>query len=86
MSANSVVRIEALGRDNYDTWKLQMRALLVKNDAWNYVSGEVVKPEPTATNAVEIHDWNTKDEKAKSDLILSRSEQIKVREELRNVT
>lgn len=71
MSANSVVRIEALGRDNYDTWKLQMRALLVKNDAWGFVSGDITKPEPTATNAAEIREWNVKDEKAKSDLILS---------------
>lgn len=71
MSANSVVRIEALGRDNYDTWKLQMRALLVKNDAWGYVSGETSKPEIMANNAAEVRDWNIKDEKAKSDLILS---------------
>lgn len=71
MSANSVVRIEALGRDNYDTWKLQMRALLVKNDAWGYVSGEITKPEPTTTNAAEFRDWNIRNEKAKSDLILS---------------
>lgn len=70
MSANSVVRIEALGRDKHDTWKLQMRALLVKNDAWGFVSGETKKPEPTETNAAEVREWKTKDEKAKSDLIL----------------
>lgn len=29
-----------------------------------------MKPEPTATNAAEIRNWNIKDEKAKSDLIL----------------
>jgi len=34
MNANSFMRIEALGRDNYDTWKLQMHALLIKNDVW----------------------------------------------------
>ena len=39
------MRIEALAKDNFDTWKLQVRALLVKNDAWDYVSGEKVKPE-----------------------------------------
>ncbi|KMQ89437.1 retrovirus-related pol polyprotein from transposon tnt 1-94 [Lasius niger] len=47
-----------------------MRALLIKN-AWGYVSGEVMKPEPTMTDAAEVRDWNIKDEKAKSDLILS---------------
>lgn len=48
-----------------------MRALLIKNDAWGYVSSEVVKPEPTANNTAEVRDWNIKDEKAKSDLNLS---------------
>lgn len=71
MSANIVVRIETLGRDNYDTWKLQMRALLIKNDAWDYVSGEISKPASVANNAAEVRDWIVKDEKAKSDLILS---------------
>lgn len=71
MTSSSTVRIEALGRENYDTWKLQVRALLVKNDAWGYVSGTITKPEPTADNAEAIAEWNSKDEKAKSDLILS---------------
>ena len=41
MSSTHSMRIEALGKDNFDTWKLliQVKALLVKNDA-NYVSGE----------------------------------------------
>lgn len=76
MNTNSIVRIEALGRDNYDTWKLQMRALMVKNDAWGYVSGEIVKPESMEGDAASIaaaRDWKIKDEKAKSDLILSIS-------------
>jgi hypothetical protein len=74
MNANSVVRIEVLGRENYDTWKLQMRALLVKNDAWGYVSGAIVKPELVendAASAAAVREWKIKDEKAKSDLILS---------------
>lgn len=71
MTSSSTVRIEALGRENYDTWKLQVRALLVKNDAWGYVSGTITKPEPTTDNAEAIAEWNSKDEKAKSDLILS---------------
>lgn len=51
-----------------------MRALLVKNDAWGYVSGEIVKPEPVENNAASIaaaREWTIKNEKAKSDLILS---------------
>ncbi|KAJ3663597.1 hypothetical protein Zmor_007844 [Zophobas morio] len=60
--------LEVLGRDNYDTWKIQMKALLIKNDAWGYVSGSNVKPED---NAAEVQEWTNRDEKAKSDLILS---------------
>lgn len=39
------VKFEVLNKENYDTWKLQMRAVLIKNDAWGYVSGTIVKPE-----------------------------------------
>ena len=51
-----------------------MEALLVKNDAWGYVSGEIVKLEAidgdvAAANLVSA--WSKNDNKAKSDLILS---------------
>ena len=45
MSASNSMRIKTFNKENYDTWKMQMEALLVKNDAWGYVSGEIVKPE-----------------------------------------
>lgn len=51
-------RIELLSKENYDTWRLQVEALLTKNDLREYVSGEKVKPELS-------------DKKARSDLILS---------------
>lgn len=66
---SNVVRIETLNRVNYDTWKLQMQALLVKNDAWGYVNGDIVKPEDNATATA----WITADSKAKSDIILNIS-------------
>uniref|UniRef100_A0A6V7IJ77 Retrovirus-related Pol polyprotein from transposon TNT 1-94 n=1 Tax=Bracon brevicornis TaxID=1563983 RepID=A0A6V7IJ77_9HYME len=71
MSTN--VRIELLSKDNYDTWKIQMRALLIKNDAWQYVSGITTKPEVVAGNAESIAAaalWETNDAKASSDIIL----------------
>jgi len=74
MSSIGLARIEALNKDNYDTWKLQMQALLVKNDAWMYVSGESVKPTLVAgdaTTANAVKQWKTNDDKAKSDIILS---------------
>lgn len=41
------VKFEILNKDNYETWKLQMRAVLIKNDAWGYMSGTrlIDKPE-----------------------------------------
>lgn len=60
-------RIELLGRSNFDTWKIQIEALLIKNDLWNYVNGDIKKPQ----NAVEIGAWELLDKKARSDLILS---------------
>ncbi|CAK9818809.1 Retrovirus-related Pol polyprotein from transposon TNT 1-94 [Anthophora quadrimaculata] len=70
----SLVRIEGLNKENYDTWKIQMRALLVKNDAWCYVSGEAKAPIVTAndpTSEALFRTWAGNDEKAKSDIILS---------------
>jgi len=74
MNSSDIVRIETLNRENYDTWKMQMRALLVKNDEWSYVSGKITKLEvifgDTATMTA-AQEWASKDEKAKSDIILS---------------
>lgn len=73
---SSVIRIEVLNRENYDTWKLQMQALLTKNNAWMYVSGELQKPEViegNATTLAALENWKRGDNKAKSDIILSVS-------------
>ncbi|GBO01603.1 hypothetical protein AVEN_46635-1 [Araneus ventricosus] len=51
MASYGAMRIELLTRDNYETWKIQMRALLVKNDLWTYVGGIKVKPELIDGNA-----------------------------------
>ena len=52
--------IEPLSKDNYDSWRLQMEALLVKTDALPYVEGAILKPEPEsgASNALGITTWN----------------------------
>ena len=44
MSGHSV-HIEKLSKENFDTWKLQMEAILVKNDFWSYVNGTVTRLE-----------------------------------------
>lgn len=74
--APGTVKIELLEKENFDTWKIQMEALLTKNDAWEYVSGEIVKPELIAGDAASqaaMNTWNKNDRKAKSDIILSIS-------------
>lgn len=65
MSGN-VMRIDPLNSSNYDTWKLQMRAILIKNDLWSYVDGSTLCPDgDTAAN------WRKMDQKACADLLLS---------------
>lgn len=74
---SAVVRIEVLTRENYDTWKMQMQALLTKNDAWGYVSGEIQRPEAIvgdATTSTALASWKKGDNKAKSDIVLSISQ------------
>lgn len=62
----NVHRMELLARDNYDTWKIHMQAILIKNGLWKHVSGE--RPKPTGEAAIEA--WKNEDEKARSEIIL----------------
>ena len=39
------VHIEKLSKENYETWKLQMKAILIQNDFWEYVNGSKQPPE-----------------------------------------
>lgn len=79
MSHNIInsTRLELLSRNNYDTWRIQAEALLIKNDTWAYVSGEKPKPviltDPaTQTSSQTAYkSWIIEARKAKSDLILS---------------
>ena len=75
MNASGLTRIETLNKENYDTWKMQMEALLIKNDAWSYVNGDTVKPEPGENNANQraMESWIKNDNKAKFGTILSIS-------------
>jgi hypothetical protein len=57
------VKIEPLGKDNFDTWKIQIEALLIKNDSWKYVNGTIPKPkEPPEA----VTTWESNGAKAKS--------------------
>lgn len=71
-----VARFEALNKENYDTWKIFMEALLVKGDTWKYVNGTFVKPELKLNDAASVNSvnaWEINDAKARSDIILSIS-------------
>lgn len=68
-SAITSTRIEPLSKDNYETWKMQVEALLIKNDLWEYVSGERLPPgEATGSDATAIAtSMRAKEEWAKDD-------------------
>jgi len=76
MAAYGISRIETLTKTNYDTWRMHMEALLVKNDEWEYVSGIKAKPEVVPNDEASLRaeaEWIKCDNKAKSDIILSIS-------------
>jgi len=76
-----------LSKDNYDTWKLQVEALLTKNDLWEYISRQKVKPELAAgadRNAL-IEAWIIADRKARLNSFNS-SFRIHADSWMRNVT
>ncbi|KAK2581054.1 hypothetical protein KPH14_006097 [Odynerus spinipes] len=47
---------------------MKVEALLIKNDEWIYIDGEYKKLEVTVW--LRVSDWSTKEQKARSDLIL----------------
>lgn len=77
MNTSSAIRFEQLNKENYDTWKIQIRAVLIKNDAWGYVSGSCKKP-PGGDAAAEttVQRWIENDLKAQSDIILAMSPSV----------
>jgi len=68
MALHQVDRMELLGKDNFETWKEQMQAVLVMHDLWEFVSGE--RPRPTE-NASVIRAWEKSDQKARGKIILA---------------
>jgi len=66
-------RIEPLGKENFETWKVQARAILHKNKVWSYVDGTTKKPTLVAGDATSesaVAEWISKDTDAISDLVL----------------
>lgn len=53
MTSHLLDRIELLGKENYETWKIHMESILVVNDAWEYVSDEKKRPEEKDATTTE---------------------------------
>lgn len=66
MSAHRIQAIKKLTEENYESWKIQMRSVLVCNDMWDYVNGTIPR---TTENTV----WTVKDQKALALIVLSVS-------------
>ena len=66
----SLYRIDAFTGDNYAPWKEKIRWILIEQDLWGYVSGEVKKPvctdpsKPTSHETEAIAEWNKRDQQA----------------------
>lgn len=61
--------VEKLIEGNYESWRMQMKSILVFNDLWGYVDGTIARP----TSGNEEAAWKTKDEKALALITLSIS-------------
>ena len=59
--------IEKLGKDNFDSWKLQIEAVLIKSESLGYVTGTEIRAEAGSTDK---KNWIHKD-KVYSDIILA---------------
>lgn len=66
--AATPIRIDPLNANNYDSWKLHIRAILIKADLWSYASG--AKPCPTGESDAK---WKEFDQKACADMTLAIS-------------
>jgi len=42
-AASTINNLEKLTEDNFDSWKLQMKSVLVYNELWGYVNGTKMK-------------------------------------------
>lgn len=76
MSGN-IHRIELLNKTNYDTWKIQAEAVLVKCRLWNYVKEKVKPPEDKIEK--EIYEENLILAKSELILLISPNEEKTIR-------
>ena len=66
----ATIKIDPLNGENYDTWKIYMRAILYKNDLWDYVTGGIPRPD---SGKSKLTKWRKSDGKAESEILLAIS-------------
>ena len=52
--------IENLGKENFDSWRLQTDTVFIKNDHWDYITGVPRRPE---ASSIDEKNWTQKDKK-----------------------
>lgn len=67
---SSLFNIDKLNESNFDSWSVQLQSVLIHQELWSVVSGELVHP-PSGADQKDVLLWKAKDEKAKATIILS---------------
>lgn len=62
MSSIGAYKIGLLNDSNYESWKLRMESILMKNDLWDYMPGKIIRTEDNET------DFDRRDRKALSNV------------------
>ena len=64
-------RIDLLTGANNSMYKFKLRWILIKQDLWGHITGDVTQPEPVDANVVtprewqQITEWDRKDQQDK---------------------
>ena len=56
------IKIEKLGKSNYETWVIQMEALAVKNGNIGYMDNSIPYPKPITLNDTNKNAFNKREE------------------------
>ncbi|UYV83815.1 hypothetical protein LAZ67_X000249 [Cordylochernes scorpioides] len=57
---SSLYQIEKLNSENFETWKMQMKMILIHSELWEYANSIRIKPE----TEIESAEWEKNDQKA----------------------
>src|SRR5579871_2234528 len=72
MSSTNSQTIEKLNRNNYSTWKIMIKMILINKELWSIVNKEKVRPGKNIIPAEQLN-WKTQADKVMATIILSIS-------------